>query len=108
MPTRPPETYDEIAAQTVIEPDGSWRPTPQQVRDTEQGVRAMDVDERALVTKVDDALRAAGFGGIGIEVEHKRLVLLGGVPDIETLNAISDAASRIEGIETIDNRLHVE
>jgi len=108
MAIRPPETYDEITARTVIEPDSSWRPTPQQLRDTEQGIRATDVDERALVAKVTEALRAAGLGGVGIEVEHKRLTLLGGVSDIETLNAISDAVSCIDGIETIDNRLYVE
>ncbi|MCX5743318.1 MAG: BON domain-containing protein [Proteobacteria bacterium] len=107
MPIRPPDSYDELVARTLIDPDGSRRPTPQQLRDTALGLRAMDVDERALTTKVDDALRAAGLGGIEIEVEHRRVLLRGVVPDLETLNAITDTVGRIEGIETIDNRLHV-
>lgn len=56
--THMPKTYDEIVRKTVPEPDSSFRPSPEQVRQAYEGFRALDADEQALKDRVEAALGA--------------------------------------------------
>ncbi|HEY5927211.1 MAG TPA: hypothetical protein VIV11_36240, partial [Kofleriaceae bacterium] len=68
MPT-PPKTYDEITRATVPEPDGSWRPSDEQVKQAYAGHRALDADEQQLSDRVHAALASAGMDTTGLTIE---------------------------------------
>lgn len=107
MDPRRPRTYDEIVARTVPDPDSSFRPTPEQLRDTAEG-RTLATDDELLSDRIIAALRAAGFPGIYIEVERGRATLRGPVSDIDTLNRLEDIVRGLAGVAGVDNRMHVE
>ena len=102
---KPPQSYDEIVRRTVPEPDSSFRPTPEQVRDGLAGVRASDDDERALAARITAAV--GGVAGVSIEVEHTRVILSGRVAAPALLQQIEDRVSAVEGVGSVDNRLVV-
>lgn len=106
MATDRRETYDEIIARTVPDPDSSFRPTADQVRDTRDGVMLPD-DQEALAARVTAALEAAGVTGVGVEVTGARVVLRGAVGDTGALNQIESTVSAVEGVSAVDNRLHI-
>lgn len=106
MATDRRQTYDEIVARTVPDPDSSFRPSPEQERDTRDGVVLPD-DQEALAARVTAALEAAGFSGVGVEVSGARVVLRGAVRDTGALNQIESTVSTVEGVSAIDNRLHI-
>jgi len=39
------KTYDEITRTTVPDPDGSWRPSPEQVKQAHEGFRSVDRED---------------------------------------------------------------
>jgi osmotically-inducible protein OsmY len=106
MSRRSPHSYDEIIARTVPEPDGSFRPTPEQVRDTREG-RLLATDDELLAEQVDAALHRAGAAGITCEVADARVTLRGAVRDVGTLDRLERIVRAIEGVEVVDNRLHL-
>src|SRR5262245_2821272 len=107
MSTRSSRSYDEIIARTVPDPDGSWRPTPQQVRDTREG-RTRFPDDEALAAQVGVALRRAGAIHVVYEIDDGRVTLRGAVPDLHMLHRIEEALRAVAGIEELDDRVHVE
>jgi osmotically-inducible protein OsmY len=106
MSRRSPHSYDEIVARTVPEPDGSFRPTPEQLHDTREG-RVLATDDELLAEQIDAALQRAGAAGITCEVEDARVTLRGAVRDLGTLDRIERMVRAIEGVEEVDNRLHL-
>ena len=72
-----PKSYDEINRKTIPEPDGSWRPSPEQVKQAHEGFRAMDADEQQLHARVVAAL--SGMSGVDVEIDRDRVTLRGQV-----------------------------
>ena len=97
------KTYDEITRKTVPEPDSSWRPSPEQVKQAREGFRAMDPDEQALHARV----KAAVGAGVDVEVDGDRVTLRGQVADAEALRRIPELARGIDGVGQVDDQLVV-
>lgn len=106
MPRHRP-TYDEIIRRTVVEPDLSFRPTPEQMAEGHIGERAMFSDERELFQRVREELLSRGFvmDTFGIEVSGATVILRGRVRDVATLRAIEHAVASVEGVETFEDHL---
>ena len=98
-----PKSYDEITRKTVPDPIGSWRPSPEQVKQAQEGFRALDADEQALQARVQAAL--AGHGDITVEIERDRVTLRGHVRDPQDLTRIPDLVRGIEGVGSVDDQL---
>ena len=106
MSRRSPQTYDEIVARTVPEPDGSFRPTPEQRQDTREG-RLLSTEDELLAEQIEAALHRAGVTGVTWEVQDARVTLRGAVPDAGTLDRIERIVRAIEGVEVLEDRMHV-
>jgi len=100
-----PKTYDEIVRKTVPEPDSSFRPSPEQVKQAYEGFRALDADEQALQQRVQAAI--AGRGDITVEVDHERVILRGRVRDAADLRRIPELVRGIDGVGSVDDQLVV-
>jgi len=96
------KTYDEITRTTVPEPDGSWRPSPEQVKQAHEGFRALDADEQQLAARVHAAL--SGVDGVSIEVTRDRVTLRGRV-SAENLARAPDLVRAVDGVATVDDQL---
>jgi hypothetical protein len=99
------QTYDDIIAGTVPDPDSSIRPTATQRR--EALARVPPPRDEALAVKVDEALREIGAGHLAFEVDGDRVILRGAVADLHTWRRIDTALRAIDGVEEIDDRTHV-
>lgn len=98
-----PKTYDEIVRKTVPEPDSSFRPSPEQVKQAYEGFRALDADEQALHDRVVAAI--GGRGDITVEIDHDRVVLRGRVRDAADLRRIPEIVRRLDGVNAVDDQL---
>ena len=98
-----PKTYDDIIRKTVPDPDSSWRPSPEQVKQAYEGFRALDPDEQALQSRVQSAI--AGKGDITVEVDRDRVILRGRVRDPSDLTRIPDLVRGIHGVGSVDDQL---
>ena len=107
MSRRSPQTYDEIVARTVPEPDGSFRPTSEQLQDTLEG-RRLSTDDELLAERIEAALQRAGVTGVTCEVADARVTLRGAVSDVGALDRIERLVRAVEGVEALDNRMHLE
>src|SRR5690349_2813903 len=95
---QPPKSYDEITRKTVPDPEGSWRPSPNQVQDAlTGGYKALDADEQDLHDRVRDALVNAGVdtSRIAIEVARERVTLRGTVTQGSRLDQIERAVNAV-------------
>lgn len=98
---QPPRTYDEIVRSTVPEPDSSFRPTPEQVKQAHEGFRALDTDEQTL----HDRVHAAVGAGVTIEIDRTRVILRGHVASSQLYQSIEDRARAVEGVGAVQNDL---
>ena len=98
-----PKSYDEITRKTVPDPDGSWRPSPEQVKQAYEGFRALDADEQALQARVQAAL--AGKGEVTVEIDRDRVILRGRVRDPKDLTRIPELVRGIDGVGSVDDQL---
>ncbi len=107
MPAQPPKSYDEIVRNTVPDPEGSWRPSDDQVK---EGFRAHDPAEQALHDRVRDALNASGLDTtrIAIEVERERVTLRGTVAPGQNLHQLEELVSRTDGVGELVNAIVIE
>lgn len=106
--SRPPETYDEITARTVPDPDSSYRPTREQER--EAFARVEPPPDEALAVRVREALLELGddlMSRLSVEIDGERVVVHGPVADIETWRRLDDHLRAVEGVQSLDNRTHV-
>ena len=101
------KSYDEIVRSTVPEPDSSFQPTPDQVRDGRHGARAQDGDERALEGLVSAAVSGIAISNLEVEVEHGRVVLFGQVASAEVLRQLEARLAEVPGVGSLDNRVVV-
>ena len=98
-----PKTYDEIVRKTVTEPDSSFRPSPEQVRQAYEGFRELDADEQALKDRVEAALRA--HPNVEVEVQRDRVILRGKVSGPEEMRQVPELVRGIEGVGAVDDQL---
>jgi len=98
-----PKTYDEIVRKTVPEPDSSFQPSPEQVKQAYEGFRALDADEQALQQRVQAAI--GGRGDITVEIDHDRVTLRGRVRDAADLRRIPEIVRRLDGVSAVDDQL---
>lgn len=106
--TRPPQTYDEITARTVPDPDSSYRPTREQEREAFSRVEPPPDD--ALAARIREALIVLGddlLSRLSVEIDSARVIVRGPVPDIETWRRLDDHLRAVEGVQSLDNRTHV-
>jgi hypothetical protein len=104
MPRRTPDNrYDDIVRRTVVDPDSSVRPSPEQRQAAREGFRALDDDEQDLHDRV--AAAVADMPGVTIEVTRELVTLRGHVPTSAALYALEDAVARVPGVETIHNQV---
>ena len=92
------KTYDDITRKTVPNPDSSFRPSPEQVRQAHEGFRALDADEQALTERARTAV-AAIASGVTVEVTRGRITLRGKVKDAETMNRVGDAVRELGEVD---------
>ena len=106
---RDPRSYDDITRRTVVEPDSGFRPTKEQERQAFEGYRAMDADETALHARVMDALRSSGINWqhVTIEVTGDRVDVRGSVDEERDLARVPDVIRRVEGVDSVEDRLVV-
>lgn len=102
-----PTTYDEITRRTVVEPDSSFRPTVEQVRQSREGFRALDADEQRLSKCIRSALAAGGVDleHVGFEVDGAQVTIRGEVPDAAALAHVSERIRGVEGIDELVDQL---
>jgi len=98
-----PKTYDEIVRKTVPEPDSSFRPSPEQVKQAYEGFRALDADEQALKARVEAALVA--YPEVEVEVERDRVILRGRVRSSEELSQVPEIVRGLAGIGALEDQL---
>ena len=99
-----PKSYDEITRKTVPEPDSSFRPSPEQVKQAHEGFRALDADEQQLHARVVATL--AGISGVQVEIDSDRVTLRGQV-DAATLARVPDLVRGVDGVTAVDDQLVV-
>ncbi len=102
-----PTSYDEITRRTVVEPDSSFRPTPDQVRQAREGFRALDADEQRLSERVRDALAAGGVSleTVAFDVDRGQVTLRGEVADSAALARISELIGALDGVDELVDQL---
>jgi osmotically-inducible protein OsmY len=103
-----PKSYDDIVRQTVVDPDSSARPTRGQEQQAREGFRALDGDEAALQSRVEQALaRTSAAAGVTIEVARELVTLRGRVADAADLRTIEDVVAAVPGVDTVHNQIVV-
>ncbi len=111
MPTtneKNPKSYDDIVRKTVVEPDSSARPTRGQEQQAREGFRAVDGDEAALQSRVQQALAGiTGAAGVTIEVARDLVTLRGRVAEAADLRTIEDRVAAVPGVNTVHNQIVV-
>lgn len=93
---RTPRTYDEIVRRTVPDPDGSFRPSIDQIE------RAQDDFIRQ---QVSDILVEHGAPDVGFEVDRKRVTLRGIVPSEQVATRIRRDVAALKDVEHVDDRM---
>jgi BON domain-containing protein len=109
MPSRTPPTYDEIVRRTVVDPDGSWRPSPAQETAAHEGFRALTPDERELHERVWQALVDTGLDleHITIEVDGNTVTARGVVRNAFALRKLPEVIAKIDGVENVVDQLAI-
>jgi hypothetical protein len=97
----PPRSYDEIVRNTVLDPDGAYRPSAQQVRAAFHGPTT--ACEEAILELVRDALLAARVdtSQLHIVVEHDWVVLRGPVLLPHEVRQIVEVVERVPGVRGV-------
>lgn len=98
-----PKTYDEIVRKTVPEPDSSFRPSPEQVRQAYEGFRALDADEQALKDRVEAVLGA--HPNVEVEIQRDRVILRGRVSGPDELRRLPELVRGVDGVGAVDDQL---
>ena len=110
-PRKVAESYDEIVRRTVLDPDGSVRPTKDQELRAFEGERHQTDDEQALYAQISEALLAVGDvddrTDLDVEIDRDRVTLRGVVTDAELITKIEGVVRGVEGVGEVDNQLVV-
>jgi HSP20 family molecular chaperone IbpA len=108
--TKPPTSYDEITRRLVPDPDSSFHPSPEQVKQAYEGFRALDPEEQQLHDRVRTAISASGLDveHVDIEVDRDRVTVRGKVRTPETAARISERVRSVEGVGELADQLVID
>ena len=107
MPNKP-TSYDDITRKTVPEPDGSTRPSREQVERAYDGTHTRAADDLALLTAVQSAVGAHADGArVGVEVRDGRVELRGSVSQSSSMTELEDVVRGVAGVNSVENKLVV-
>jgi hypothetical protein len=107
MPSKPP-SYDDITRKTVPEPDGSMRPSAEQIERAYDGTHTRTADDLRLLAAVQSSLQGHPDGGrVGVEVRDGRVELRGSVSQSSSMSEIEDRVRGVEGVSSVENKLVV-
>jgi len=108
MPTRqPPKSYEDIVRGTVVDPDGSQRPSVEQEAEGLARTGPGYPEEDALRSAVTERLASANITSVSVEVRRDRVTLEGTVGDPAAIGLIQALVEAIPGVTSIENRLVV-
>ena len=105
-----PRSYDEIVRRTVPDPDSSWRPSNEQIRDAIAGKHVLTREEDLLFHRVTDALLdtpGIDLCGIDIEVRDTRVTLHGRCANPAAIARVVRAVASLEEVTEVVDRLVV-
>lgn len=109
-----PTSYDDIARATVPNPDGSTRPSREQIRTSRAAggapAHAMTAEERSTVERIRTALANEGHTDtqhVEIVVQGTIALLRGTVPGPSTSARIEDVAGQVDGVTEVWNELEI-
>ena len=110
-PHKVAESYDEIVRRTVLDPDGSVRPTKDQELRAYAGERHRTDDEQALYAQISEALLTVGDLDdrtvLDVEIDRDRVTLRGAVADAGLITKVEDVVRGVDGVGAVDNQLVV-
>ena len=101
---QPPKSYDDIVRDTVLDPDGSKRPSVAQEAEGRARTGPGYPEEDALRAAVMERLHAAKHD-ITVEVERGRVILHGHVGDPAAISQVQTIVEAVPGVVGVDNRL---
>jgi osmotically-inducible protein OsmY len=107
MPNKP-TSYDDITRSTVPDPDGSIRPSREQVERAFDGTHTRTQDDLRLLAAVQSAVHAHADGArVGVEVRDGRVELRGSVSQSPSISELEDRVRAVEGVQSVENKLVV-
>jgi osmotically-inducible protein OsmY len=112
------KSYDEIARNTVRNPDTSFRPSQEEEQlarhrfgqPTEHRLHALSARESELLERVERALVAdvnLDLEGVSVDIDDEEVVLTGRVPGPATAIRVQEIAGAVLGVRSVDNQLVV-
>ncbi len=102
------KTYDDITRKTVPDPDGSIRPSREQVERAYDGTHTRTHDDLRLLAAVQAAVHAHGDGArIAVEVRDGRVELRGEVSRSASITEVEDLVRGVPGVGAVENKLVV-
>jgi BON domain-containing protein len=116
MPGKDESSYDRIVRRTVVDPDGSLRPSPEEEQAarhragpaSEHRIHPLSTEERATLARVDAALQqdpTIDLSDVQIGIDHRELIITGSVPGPSTSARIEDVVRAVAGVDRVDNSL---
>ena len=107
MPNKPP-TYDEITRKTVPDPDGSTRPSREQVEQAYDGTHTRTADDLKLLASVQAAVHSHADGArVGVEVRDGQADLRGSVTKASSITELDELVRSVTGVTSVENKLVV-
>ncbi len=107
MPNKP-TTYDEITRKTVPDPDGSTRPSREQVEQAYDGTHTRAADDQKLLASVQAAIRSHADGTrIAVEVRDGQVDLRGSIATASSITELEELVRGVSGVTSVDNKLVV-
>jgi hypothetical protein len=111
--TSKPTTYDDITRRTVPDPDGSFRPSREQVAaafsdPADRPAMMMDAQEQALYTRVLSALLedpTLVHSRVRVDVEGTTVVLSGAVAGPPMVQRTEQIVRAVAGVKDVANHL---
>lgn len=102
------KTYDDITRKTVPDPDGSIRPSREQVERAYDGTHTRTQDDLRLLAAVQAAVHSHADGTrVGVEVRDGRVELRGTVSQSGSITTLEDLVNSVPGVGSVENKLVV-
>ncbi len=107
MPNKP-TTYDDITRRTVPDPDGSMRPSRDQVEAAFDGTHTRTADDLTLLAAVQSAVHShPDAAHVALEVRDGHVDLRGSVSRPAAMSELEDLVRTVEGVGSVENKLVV-
>lgn len=103
-----PTSYDDITRKTVPEPDGSMRPSREQVERAYDGTHTRAADDLKLLAAVQAAVHSHADGArVAVEVRDGNVELRGSVAHAPSLTELEELVQGVAGVTRVENKLVV-